>query len=446
MVGKKFRTYLTKNNTIIKENGLNFGKNPVLELSYGGEDATFSRFLVSVDLSEINNNIQSLSKTFNTDDIKHYLRLTNTIRYVDTSSINDYDEIDRISNGRILVYVSFVNWDEGNGYSINYNAPKTPEYGSNWFYSKNKTVWDFQNLAGFDYYKSVDIVNGNEDINIDITDMIERYYSITNPVNITFLFKFEDEYEQAITKKRNVIFFHGRHSNTFYKPFVETIFENSVIYDDRDSFSSTIGNHIYTYISKPSKLKEGEKVLIKNRDDFKLIEIEYEDIVDCGDGFYSVYINPKLYSEEIFIDNTILYDHWELNDSIIKGRIINRDSQKINDNSTINLDNFHLTVTGIKHGENIEVGVKKYIQIDMREIYNSHVKPRVLFDIVVMSDNDEYITIYDKTLANKYKGKYFIILDTFWMLEKKYYIRFFLENPINESEMLYKTIPFFIKK
>ena len=82
------RTYFDKNNTIVNNQSVNTGLNPVTELFYGGTAGMekFSRFLFHFDETRLkglydNGTYTDLSK------LKHVLRLTNTASF-DTGLLN----------------------------------------------------------------------------------------------------------------------------------------------------------------------------------------------------------------------------------------------------------------------------------------------------------------------------------------------------------------------
>ena len=80
-----YKSYFSKNNTIISDSPTNTGKNPVTELFYGG---SFSRFLFQIDLTNLLERIDS--GFINKDRIeKHTLKLTNTINPTENSYFNE---------------------------------------------------------------------------------------------------------------------------------------------------------------------------------------------------------------------------------------------------------------------------------------------------------------------------------------------------------------------
>mgnify|MGYP003596255214 CR=1 FL=1 len=75
-----YRSYFSKNNTLISNNQTNNSQNPVTEVSYGTLDKQVSRFIFDVDFTELRSKIND--GTINPNRIvKHVLHMTNTISY-----------------------------------------------------------------------------------------------------------------------------------------------------------------------------------------------------------------------------------------------------------------------------------------------------------------------------------------------------------------------------
>ena len=75
-----FRSYFSKNNTLISNNVTNNSQNPVTEISYGTPDKQVSRFIFDVDFSELQSRVNQ--GFINLDRVvKHTLHMTNTISY-----------------------------------------------------------------------------------------------------------------------------------------------------------------------------------------------------------------------------------------------------------------------------------------------------------------------------------------------------------------------------
>ena len=78
-----FRSYFSKNDTLIEGNYTNNSQNPVTEISYGTFDKEVTRFIFDVDLSNLNQRIAALKK-YTDDTVKWYTQMT--IQVDDTGS------------------------------------------------------------------------------------------------------------------------------------------------------------------------------------------------------------------------------------------------------------------------------------------------------------------------------------------------------------------------
>ena len=78
----RFRSYYSKNNTLISANRTNNSQNPVTEISYGTTDVLVSRFIFDVDLTTLSERISQ--GLINADNIvSHTLHMVNTISYAE---------------------------------------------------------------------------------------------------------------------------------------------------------------------------------------------------------------------------------------------------------------------------------------------------------------------------------------------------------------------------
>lgn len=75
-----YRSYFSKNSSLIQDVRNNSGLNPVTEISYGGKIKQISRFIFDIDLSNFLHKI-ALGEINQTKIVKHVLHLTNTIAY-----------------------------------------------------------------------------------------------------------------------------------------------------------------------------------------------------------------------------------------------------------------------------------------------------------------------------------------------------------------------------
>ena len=145
----RFRSFFSKNATLIENNVSNNSQNPVTEISYGGLIKQVSRFIFDVDLSNLINKINN--GTINSSRItKHVLHMTNTIRYapqyIGTKSYST--NINRASSFNLDLFKLTEDWDEGSGYIFEYDNSELPVFPSikeqapNWFNRKTNDLWN----------------------------------------------------------------------------------------------------------------------------------------------------------------------------------------------------------------------------------------------------------------------------------------------------------------
>ena len=111
------RTFFDKNNTIVKNQSVNTGLNPVTELFYGGADGKekFSRFLLHFDETRIKSLYTGGTYTDITK-LKHTLRMTNTASF-DTALLNGtMGSKARASSFDLITFKINQFWDNGVGY------------------------------------------------------------------------------------------------------------------------------------------------------------------------------------------------------------------------------------------------------------------------------------------------------------------------------------------
>ena len=91
--------------------------------------------------------------------------------------------------------------------------------------NKSNVIFGYQH---FDY--------GNENIEIDITCIVNKFLS-GEITNYGFGIAFAPSFEQIHTELTNYVGFFTQHTNSFFEPYVETTY-NETIEDDRSNFCS----------------------------------------------------------------------------------------------------------------------------------------------------------------------------------------------------------------
>ena len=112
------RTYIDKNNTIIKNSDVNTGRNPIAELYYGGKtgETDFTRHLLYFDINDLQNR-------YNNGELGDLSKVTHTLRMCNSSYFDRnlqaqkaLDEKQRTSSFELMLFRVNEDWDEGTGY------------------------------------------------------------------------------------------------------------------------------------------------------------------------------------------------------------------------------------------------------------------------------------------------------------------------------------------
>ncbi len=114
-----YRSYFSKNNTIIENSRVNTAKNPTTEIFYGDG---YSRFIFKVDFSDLQSKVNNGDLVI-TSGATHHLKMTNTV-------IGDPKLIgDSKSNGKyratsfdLILFTVPQSWDEGVGYDYEFTS------------------------------------------------------------------------------------------------------------------------------------------------------------------------------------------------------------------------------------------------------------------------------------------------------------------------------------
>lgn len=249
-----FRSYFDKNNTIIKDMQVNTAKNPTTEIFYGSRH---SRFIFKVDLTDLTAKVQSGELVVNADT-RHHLKMTNTI-FGDSTLVGEQRNTgrERTTSFDLILFQIPENWDEGvgfdyedGGYDYTTGNKSFDERPSNWFYRTTLNQWSDEGV----YSTSPTIIdtihfdNGNEDIDVDITDYVNGVI-VSGNTNHGLGLAFSSLYENETPEVDQSVAFFTKYTQTFYEPFVETVFEDRID-DNRQNFIGERFNNLYLYVTK----------------------------------------------------------------------------------------------------------------------------------------------------------------------------------------------------
>jgi len=446
-----FRNYISKNNTLIRNNFTNSSQNPVTEVSYGTYNQQPTRFLFDVDLTQLQERINEGFINPN-NIVSHKLYMTNTINHAKeyigkkSYSLN----IERASSFTLDLYNVNEDWDEGSGYDFIYDDTiiANPVYeASNWTYKKSDVEWlnDGAYFSGSSQLiNSQRFENGSENVELDITDYINQRLNFSGYSGTTIysgdsygmLLKFPDNLEILETEFRQAVAFHTKHTNTFYEPYIETII-NDTIADDRNYFYLDKDNELYLYVNIgnfPQNIIINQ-VNIYDFEDNLVNTISGESVTHVNKGVYKITLNVD---SRTYPDAVLFRDEWvmTINDreTTYNGEfyLISQDNYyRFNQTNQINFDNYFFNFWGINEKEKIRAGNIKKIKLSIKEFYpnqNNFLPLEIEYRLFTTIGHKYEMDIIPFTPVNRTNMGYEFNLDTSWLIPQDYFLQIRMKN------------------
>ncbi len=440
---RRFRSYFSKNNTIVKDSLLNSSQNPVTEIVYGGEKKTLSRFIFNIDFSPLREKIEQ-GEINPQNIVSHKLHMINTInktpQYIGKNTYNS--NIERANSFVLDLFEINEEWDEGSGYDLILdgvidlkNLRKQP---SNWEYRKTNKEWDTHGVYESGVTEVVvsqafDV--GNENIEMDITDYVDDVLELSANTETNGLgLKHIDDLEKIKTLKPQSVGFHTKYTNTFFEPYVETIIDD-IITDDRFYFYQNRNNLLCFRLNNEIPPDDVQMLSVNVYDYLGNLfkTINGEEVLYLGDQTYGVELKV---SSDNYPDAVMFNDEWIFK---IDGREMKHTDrfyiasfkEHLFNYGDINLLNYHFYFWGITEKEKIEKGTIKRIKIVIKELYaNSNaLKPiDIEYRLFTKIDDRYEITIIPFTPVNRIKTTHEFLLDTSWLIPQDYIIELRVKN------------------
>lgn len=468
-----YRIYSSTANTIASGAyaTYNSSQNAVTDLFYGGGVQTaiylqnaYSRYLIKFDISELQSKIaQKIILSGNV--ISYKLRMKNAIP-AERKLEKDY-EFDRLQRQVAASYhlQAFpVNkaWDEGRGYDLlqeRYNVVfknqvKLTGY-SNWNSATSAIEWDAPGVysnpsASTSMYAEQHFAIGNEDINLDVTNIVQDWLS-GGSVNHGFLIAFRRDYELISASTRYMASFFSNKTNTAYAPFLEVVYDQT-IKDDRNQVTNNRPSRLFLYTfssNTPANYASAGTVNILN---------------STGNIVHSNLVPKQLmkgvYYVDVFMSGTTRGHQYR---DVWQGVSFNTayDTQDITQYFTIQ-DNYYtgaqfqpaindyvIDMYGLPEGGIVYIGQEIRVYANMRAAYTTQPPKNnyILRYRLYMNNQEEVIpwTEVHQAVINKKKMNFFN-LDTSWLLHNQtYQIQFQIEE-WGTTRMYPKTINFKVQR
>lgn len=434
-----YRTYFDKNNTIVRNSNVNTAKNPICEL-YCGDSV--SRFLFYVDFTELQNLVDNNEINLNDPNTKHIIKITNTSNFDVTGQLNVNNDIvvgdgNRSASCDVEISPITENWDEGNGYDYErvflLGDESFAREASNW--TEATGTRNFVRPGAVNTATNIGtqhLDHGNENISIDVTNYVNQI--LTTGVTVTtytgvshnyagFCLKYTNAQENAVSGITKTMGFFTKYTNTFFEPFIETVYDN-VIQDDRVNFYENKDNNLFFYAYVNGNL------------------VNLDELPECyiGGNQFTVYQKCKgVYYITLTAADTQNYNTYQkYNDTwsnlIYNGNVLTSvtldfvmmEEQKYYQFGSKIMEpvRYGISMSGIKFGESLTQGEVRKINVHLRKPYtqNDYGLVDQLYYRMYIKQGNNFVEIFDWQRINKTYDIHSTFLDTSWLIPQTYYI------------------------
>lgn len=446
----KFRIYPEKSNSIAS--GVyqiyNSGQNAITDLWHGGGGTdtapekrnSISRFIVKFDTDELAAKLNS--KEINGDLVASYrLKMTNAIpgdKILEPEF--EYDVLEKriAASFDLIAFPINKDWDEGRGYDLyqeNYivrqSGNSTATGYSNWNSATMITNWDEPGIysnptasTAVTSYSSQHFDLGNEDIDMDITSIVNDWLSggsFNNGIGVAF----RRDYELLSSDTRNIASFYTDKTNSSFKPYIEITYEQS-FKDDRFQVSNDRTSRLFLYTFSGNNSV--------NYFSANTVEIQTISGVPVYTGLIPTQQEIGVYYVDVLMNSAThgqqYKDVWSgitfvpgIDQQNISQIFTIKDSYYINNVPQVN--DYSISVYGIGNNSILSIGETHKVFVDLRVNYSSRKQPSTAYDLkyrIVMNQQDEVVpwTSVSQAILNKCATNYFV-LETGWLLHNQTY-------------------------
>lgn len=434
------RTYFDKNNTIVKNSNVNTGLNPISELFYGGDVGSeqYSRLLFHFDETRLKSLYTGGTYTDLTK-LTHTLRLTNTASF-DKSLLNGtMGGMNRASSFDLIIFKINQDWDNGCGYDYapaNYISGNNAfsNGASNWISAQTGISWSggtgvYSGSSSGITIGTQHFDKGNENIEIDITPYVNGL--LTGDTNYGLGVAYARAYEQMNDIELQYVGFFTNNTQTFYEPFVETIYNNHIT-DNRNDFYLDKPNKLYLYVNlagNPTNLDFNPSVNVLDQNDILFSAYSSSAVTHVTKGVYSIDITVPT---NISNDCTMYTDIWS---GITIGGVARPDitlNFVIKDsigyynigNSDMLPKKVAVNVGGLQNKEKIKRGDIRKVIVSARIPYTVEQTQNIsgLQYRLWVSEGARELTVIDFQPVEMTSNYYYFLLDTASLIPNTYYL------------------------
>lgn len=442
-----FRSYFEKNNTILKDLYVNTSKNPSTEIFYG---SGFSKFIFKIDLTDLQNKVDN-GDFIITTGTTHTLHLTNCIFGNETfKGAHRGTGRERATSFDLILFKIEENWDEGVGFDYEEGGNEVStgnnafvQRPSNWFSKTTNELWDVEGIysTGATIVQTIHFDNGDENIDVDITDYINDILDGTEN-NYGLGLAFAIDFQDISTDIEKSVSFFTKYTQTFFEPYVESFFDDRIL-DNRYNFIEKTTQNLYLFVSK-------------NGNYINLDELPLVDILDATNtpinGLTSLtteHVRKGVYKVSFGFDGSLcdgkrfFYDNWTnlildgVNLSDVKQKFIPKklSSSIIMGENNTSFERFKVQFYGIQQNEKIIRGDVRKVVVNFRSIDNpiNTVLPESYYRIFIKEGRTNVI-VHDWTLMDVTNENFFM-MDTTNYIPREYFLE--IKGKHNNEEIHY---------
>ena len=451
------RTYIDKNNTIIRNTQINTGRNPIAEIYYGGKESVtdYTRHLLYFDIAD-------LQSRYNSGELGDLSKVVHTLRMTNSSFFDQNLQAQKLLDGKqrtssfdLILFRVNKEWDEGCGYDyqqvLSFESEDNitfVESASNWLNSTTSTQWDeggvYSGSPSGITVSTQHFDKGNENISMDITDEVNSLIT-GGTTNYGYGIAFERDLELLIKNPSQYVGFFTRHTQTYYEPFLETVY-NDPIRDDRKNFYKGKNNRLYFYVNvggQPTNLDNNPSVTITDSTGSTFSAITSAQTIQTTTGVYYANVFVPITQE----DCILFTDTWgDININGINRPDVTLDFEIKSDDTYYNFGDseslpieYEVSLSGIKRDEKIKRGDKRKVFVNARLPYTinqSSVIDGLQYRLWIREGTTQ-VNVIDWEDVNRSFLKNYFVLDTSWLIPNEYYIDIKLTS--NELVKTYTT-------
>lgn len=434
-----FRSYLAAQASLIRNNGTNASRNPIVELSYGGgtdgASAQVSRFLFRPSLEALRAEVAT-GRLRRSDVRRHEVFFKNVVALVPELVRGEVEDARR-GNGT-LVYLRALApaepFEEGKGFDYFYTPGLSLQAGAdqqaaNWYYRTNGQRWATPGAwdpATGQTLASCRVAEGTEDLRFDVTAYIQGVLFDGAP-ETGLLLQLDAPTEALLLARRHVITFFSRHTHHFFEPYLETAWTPQ-LQEYRQQVPLDEPSSLFLQVPADVANLSVESVSVTNGAGKLVASVAAVDVLMSRPGLFAIGLSL---GGDLCTDAEVLTDTWVVNQAGRRKQIqqhftvVDRVLMPLVDS----LDRIYsLGVSGLRHNEVISRGqaphprrvVVSYRRLENGQITAGGCPPHQVSYRLYCPQGKEQIEVIPPTDCYAIGGALFFELDPRWLVPQHY--------------------------